>query len=203
MDQGLVTDLKINAVILNHPDDDKRVVSKMKYDEELKVIIQNKKRNKFICNLAISQKHNTLILFNYVDKHGKVLLELFKSITHDKLVYFISGDTPVQEREEIRRLTEQNNNVIILASAGTFSTGINVKNLSNVIFAHPYKSKIKNLQSIGRVLRKGGSDQSILYDIADDYSWRSKDNTTLKHLKERLKIYEKEQFNYKVRILNV
>jgi superfamily II DNA or RNA helicase len=111
MDQGLVTSLKINAVILDHPKDDKKLVSKMKYSDEIGVIVQNRKRNKFICNLAISQKHNTLILFNYVDKHGKVLLELFKNMSHQKQVFFISGETPVQEREEIRRLTENSGKI--------------------------------------------------------------------------------------------
>ena len=97
----------------------------------------------------------------------------------------------------VREITERENNAIIVASYGTFSTGINIRNLHNVIFASPSKSRIRNLQSIGRVLRKGSNKfKATLYDIADDCSTTTKRNYTLNHLIERIKIYNEESFNY-------
>ena len=90
-------------------------------------------------------------------------------------------------------------NAIIVASYGTFSTGINIKNLHNVVFASPSKSRIRNLQSIGRVLRTSESKtEAILYDIADDTTFKSKKNYTLNHLVERIRIYNEEKFNYEI-----
>ena len=87
-----------------------------------------------------------------------------------------------------------------MASYGTFSTGINIKNLHNVIFASPSKSRVRNLQSIGRVLRKGENKaQAVLYDIADNCSRGSKSNYTLRHLAARIKIYQEESFNYEIK----
>ena len=104
-----------------------------------------------------------------------------------------------QERELIREITENEKNAIIVASYGTFSTGINIKRLHNVIFASPSKSRIRNLQSIGRVLRKGRlKSKAILYDIADDCTCNSKRNYTLNHFIERIKIYNEENFNYEI-----
>ena len=98
-----------------------------------------------------------------------------------------------------RETAERENNAIIVASYGVFSTGINIKMLHNVIFASPSKSRIRNLQSIGRVLRKGkNKDKAKLYDIADDCTYNSRKNYTLNHLIERIKIYNEENFNYEI-----
>ena len=138
------------------------------------------------------------MLFNYVEKHGLPLHELINNYT-DKSVYLVHGGVETEDREEIRWLTERSNNSIIVASLGTFSTGINIKNLHNVIFASPSKSRIRNLQSIGRVLRKGeNKSKATLYDIADDISTDTGKNYTLRHLYERIKIYNEENFNYEI-----
>lgn len=93
---------------------------------------------------------------------------------------------------------------IIIASYGTFSTGINIRNLHNVIFASPSKSRIRNLQSIGRGLRKSSTKESaVLFDIADNMSWKQKKNFTLLHFMERVKIYNQEQFKYKIYEVNL
>jgi len=114
-------------------------------------------------------------------------------------VFFVHGGVPTEDREKIREITEQQDNAIIVASYGTFSTGINIKRLHNVIFASPSKSRIRNLQSIGRVLRKGnGKVKATLYDIADDISYKSRKNYTLNHLIERIKVYNEENFNYDI-----
>ena len=145
-------------------------------------------------------KGNTLILFSRVEGHGRVLFDLINNnILEQRQTFFVHGGVDAEDRENVREITERENNAIIVASYGTFSTGINIKNLHNVIFASPSKSRIRNLQSIGRVLRKGDSKtQAVLYDIADDITHLSRRNYTLNHLIERIKIYNEEKFNYEI-----
>ena len=168
------------------------------YHAEMEYIVNNKKRNNLIKNLICDIEGNTLVLFNYVEKHGMPLFDLINTaIGEDRKVFFVHGSTDVDDREEVRFITEQESNAVIIASYGTFSTGINIKKLHNIIFASPSKSRVRNLQSIGRVLRKGeGKDIATLYDIADDISSKSRQNYTLNHLVERIKIYEEENFKY-------
>ena len=148
--------------------------------------------------LAKDLRGNTLVLFNYVERHGIPLYDLLNSNVTQP-VHLVHGGVDTEDREEIRELTEVSDNSIIVASYGTFSTGINIKNLHNVIFASPSKSRVRNLQSIGRVLRKGeNKSQATLYDIADDISKNSFRNYTLKHLIERVKVYNEEQFDYEI-----
>jgi superfamily II DNA or RNA helicase len=148
---------------------------------------------------------NTLVLFNYVEKHGEPLFELINTtVNNDRKVFFVHGSVDTDDREEVRKITEQESNAVIIASYGTFSTGINIKRLHNIIFASPSKSRIRNLQSIGRVLRKGeGKEIATLYDIADDVSSRTKQNYTLRHLQERIKIYQEENFKYEIIKVNL
>jgi len=163
-------------------------------------IVRYEKRNKFIRNLALSLKGNTLLLFQYVDKHGKVLHEdISDKAQEGRKVFFVSGSTDADTREDIRKITESETDAIIVASFGTFSTGINIRNLHNIIFASPTKSRIRNLQSIGRGLRLGDNkEQAVLFDIVDDFHYKSKKNFTLEHFVERMKIYNEEKFQYKI-----
>ncbi len=138
------------------------------------------------------------MLFQYVEKHGKELMRLIDAEKKNRKVFFVYGNTDVEVREEVRAITEKESDAIIVASYGTFSTGINIRNLHNVIFASPSKSRVRNLQSIGRVLRKGENKESAtLFDIADDFRVGKQVNFTLKHFIERVKIYEEEKFKYK------
>ena len=162
--------------------------------------MDRKKRNRFICNLALDLKGNTLILFARVEAHGQPLYEMINNKKIDnRNVFFIHGGVDTEDREKVRAITEKESNAIIVASYGTFSTGISIKNLHNIIFASPSKSRIRNLQSIGRVLRKGDKKvKATLYDIADDIRYKSRKNYTLNHLIERIKIYNEENFNYDI-----
>jgi superfamily II DNA or RNA helicase len=195
IDKGYLSNLKINILLLQH--DSYQFES---YQEELDYICRDEKRNKYIKNLAINQEGNTLILFAMVEKHGKILHEIINSHTdNERKVFFVYGGVDAEERELIREITEKENNAIIVASYGTFSTGINIRNLHNVIFASPSKSRIRNLQSIGRVLRKGeNKTKAKLFDIADDFSKGDKKNYTLNHLIERIKTYSEENFEYEI-----
>ena len=198
MEKGYIANLDIYCLVLKHLP--KRFDC---YEDEVQYLIGNENRNKYIKNLAISLKGNTLILFSRVEDHGEILFNLINN-TSDRKVFFIYGGVDVKEREKIREIVETENNAIIVASYGTMSTGINIKNLSNVIFASPSKSRIRNLQSIGRVLRKSKhKNKAVLYDISDDCTINSHKNYTLNHFIERVKIYNDEDFNYEIVSVNL
>jgi superfamily II DNA or RNA helicase len=195
MKKGHVAKLDINVLLLKHKAQKFEV-----FEDEVQYIINHDQRNKFIRNLALDLKGNTLILYARVEGHGRVIYDMINSnVLEQREVFFVHGGVAAEEREKVREITETQNNAIIIASYGTFSTGINIKNLHNVIFASPSKSRIRNLQSIGRVLRKGNNKtKATLYDIADDISYKSRRNYTLNHLVERIKIYNEENFNYDI-----
>ena len=200
IDKGHLSKLQIRVLILKHTDQKFDT-----YEDELQYIISHVKRNKFIKNLALDLKGNSLILFSRVATHGQILFDsINSSVQNNRKVFYVHGGVEAQERERIREITEQERDAIIVASYGTFSTGINIKNLHNVIFASPSKSRIRNLQSIGRVLRTGDNKKkAVLYDIADDISYKSRKNYTLNHLVERVKIYNEEKFNYEIIQINL
>jgi superfamily II DNA or RNA helicase len=204
MDQKHLAELSIKALVLKYPDEIRKLVSTYDYQAEMDFLTKSSIRNKFIQNLALSLQGNTLLLFQYVEKHGKVLYDMLAKEAIDRNVFFISGDVSGEKREEIRKIIETETNAIIVASYGTSSTGINIKNLSNVIFASPSKSRVRNLQSIGRGLRTSETKTSAtLYDIADNLSWKSKKNYTLLHFLERVRMYNGEKFKYKVYNINL
>jgi superfamily II DNA or RNA helicase len=203
IDDKKLAQLDINVILLKYKDEYCRAIKSMKYPQEIDFIVDYEPRNNFITNLALDQDGNTLILFQYVKKHGKPLYKMVQEKTQDqsgeRKIFYVSGETDVDTREEIRAITEKENNAIIVASLGTFSTGINIKRLHNIIFASPSKSQIRVLQSIGRGLRKTEDGiNTIIYDIADDLHWKNRKNYTLKHAGDRIAIYSKEKFNYKI-----
>lgn len=200
MKKNLLSQLSIVCVQLQYPEIICKEIKKVKYVDEINFLIQHKKRNSFIANLAIAQKDNTLILFQFVEKHGKLIYEeiLRKLEGSDRKVFFIHGKIDSLVREEIRKITETEKDAILVASSGVFSTGINIKNLENIIFASSTKSKIKTLQSIGRSLRIGRSSHAVLYDIVDDLCHKNHKNYAMKHFIERLRFYNNEKFKYKI-----
>ena len=195
MKKGHLATLDINVLLLKHSPNKFET-----FEDEIQYIITHNRRNNFIRNLALDLKGNTLILFARVEGHGEPLYNLINSNSIiDRHVFFVHGGVATEDREKVREITESEDNAIIVASYGTFSTGINIKNLHNIIFASPSKSRIRNLQSIGRVLRKGDKKvKATLYDIADDIRYKSRKNYTLNHLIERIKIYNEENFNYDI-----
>ena len=205
IDKGQLADFEIKCLNLKYPPDICKQVEGMNFQEEMDFLVRNSARNKFISNLALDQKGNTLILFQYVDKHGKVLYDIIKDKTKDqpnRKVFFVFGGTEATDREAVRHITEKENDAIIVASYGVFSTGVNIRHLHNIVFASPSKSKIRNLQSIGRGLRLGeNKEKAVLYDISDDLRIGDYVNYTMNHYAERIKIYHLEKFKlstYKV-----
>ena len=194
-----LADLKIFCLILQHDKQSREFLFGKTYQEEMDYLCASKSRNNYIKNLCVGLQGNTLCLFQYVEKHGKVLEELIRLKDPERKVFFVYGGVNADEREEIRAITEKSDSAIIVASYGTFSTGINIRNLHNIVFSSPSKSRIRNLQSIGRGLRLGDNKtNATLYDIADDVSYGEKENYTLQHFRERINIYNEESFDYEI-----
>ena len=193
-----LADFRIKCLILKYPENVCKESKKWDYQTELDYIVSNSKRNEFIKNLVMSLNGNTLILFQLVERHGKKLYDLIKENAKNRHVFFVFGGTDVDIRESVRAITEKESNAIIVASYGVYSVGVNIRNLHNIVFASPSKSRIRNLQSIGRGLRLGDNkEEAILFDIVDDFRTGKSTNYTLKHFLERVKIYDEEKFNYK------
>ena len=202
MEKKTLAKLKIKCIVLQYPDKDKKFMKDQSYQDEVDLLVRDERRNKFIVNLTNHLKGNTLVLFQFVEKHGAVLYDMMKDL--DRKVFYVHGGTDTETRENIREITEKEKNAIIVASYGTFSTGINIRNLHNVVFSSPSKSRIRVLQSIGRGLRTTNDKTgATLLDIADDLTWKSKQNFTLRHFMERINIYNEEEFDYEIKNLPI
>jgi superfamily II DNA or RNA helicase len=199
MEKKVVADFEIKCLLLKHNDSICQAAKNFTYQQEIEYLVLNESRNTFISNLAISLNGNTLVLYQYVDKHGAILHSMINKPDADRKVFFVHGGVEGEDRENIRQIVETETNAIIVASYGTFSTGINIRNLHNIIFASPSKSRVRNLQSIGRGLRISDTKtNATLFDIADDLRHKKHENYTLKHFSERIKIYSEEKFDFKI-----
>ena len=197
MDNKTLAKLNIDCIVLKHTEEECKRIRKYTYAEELNYIVSHKKRNRFIENLCKTIKGNTLVLFQLVDKHGVLLYNELKKL--DKKVFFVYGKTTTETREKIRKIVEKEKSSLIIASYGTFSTGINIRNINNVVFASPSKSRVRVLQSIGRGLRQSETKTSVkLFDVSDNITYKSRQNFTYRHFNERLNIYKQENFNYEI-----
>ncbi len=197
MDQGYVSKLKIKCIVLKYPEEVRKAIRGKTYQEEIDFIANHEGRLKFIKNLTLSLKGNKLVFFKVID-HGK---RLYDALTADNPhnVFYVDGGVSGDRREEIRKAVEEEHNCTLLGSLGTMSTGVNLKRLHHMIAASPSKSKIKVLQSIGRMLRQHETkDEAVLYDIIDDLSVGKRQNYTLTHFIERTKIYDAEGFDYSI-----
>lgn len=204
IDDKTLANLKIDCIILKYPDEDRQIVKDFEYAAELEYIVTKAERNTFVCDLVGHLSGNTLVLFQFVEKHGKILYDIIHDKYKDRKVFFVYGGVATDTREEIREIVENEKDAVIVASYGTFSTGINIRNINNIVFASPSKSKIRVLQSLGRGLRQQGGNKTMrLYDISDDLSLDSKLNFTLRHFKERLNIYNDQKFDYEIRRINL
>ena len=202
MDKKTLAKLVIKCIVLQYPEIDCKFMKTQKFQDEVDLIVRDERRNNFIVNLTKHLKGNTLVLIQFVEKHGAVLYDMMKDL--NRKVFYVHGGTDAQTRENIREITEKEKNAIIIASYGTFSTGINIRNLHNIMFASPSKSRIRVLQSVGRGLRKGNTKSSVVvYDIADDLTYKSRQNFTLRHFMERINIYNEEEFDYEIKNLNI
>ena len=201
-DQKYLSPLKIEILILKYEKEYIKSLGKMTYQEEVIWMINNDKRNNIIANLAINLKGNTIVLFHR-KSHGKDLFNKISGKNSKKDVYFIEGATVGEEREAIRNIVNQGDNKILVASYGTMSVGSDIVNLYNVIFAFSFKGSIRNIQSIGRVLRPVEGKVATLYDIVDDLSTGKRRNYSVQHFQERMKIYNEQEFAFKVHQIEI
>jgi superfamily II DNA or RNA helicase len=198
IDRGILSPLTVRCISLNYSDAERKIVQKLDYQNEIRYLVTHQQRNDWLIHLALSQKKNTLLLFNLVEDHGLKLFERAQSLAseYNKQVYLIVGDIGVDQRESIRQTMETHDNVVLFASFGTMSVGVNIKNLHNLILAHPFKAKIRTLQSIGRTLRKLTSDKhSTIIDIIDNLCIAKHQNIVYKHGLQRMKLYDSECFD--------
>jgi superfamily II DNA or RNA helicase len=182
-------------------------LSKNSYDRqrlfslEQNFINQDEKRLNFICQIIKKSTNNSLVLFHKID-YGEKLYQKLKEVT-DKKIYYVDGGVSPELREEFKSRMEKNNDVIIVASYGTFSTGISIKNIHNVYFTESFKSEVIIRQSIGRGLRKHHAKEVVkIYDFIDDLRFKDESidwtNYTFRHGIERRRIYKEENFPFEV-----
>ena len=190
-------------MVLQYSRQDCISVSRMKYHDEIDWIVRNPKRNRMLTSLAMKCKGNTLLLFQFVEKHGEVLFDLIKEAAGDaRQVFFVSGRVGAEIRERVRKLCEKFSDCIIVASVGVFSTGTSIRNLHNVVLCSPSKSRVRNLQSIGRSLRLAvGKMKANVFDVVDDLKYNGKANYALKHFFKRVSYYIEEDFDYRVKVI--
>lgn len=212
MAEGKVANLKIKVGVINHseadrkflrsaprPDDDgKTKRKKASYKEEIDFICSHSKRNLMIMRLAHKLSGNTIIMINE-SEHGENLHKWLQNALPDRPVYLFTGAVDPTQRDEISKIMETESNAIIVGSLGVLSTGISIKRLHNLITARPIKSKVKVLQSIGRLLRlsKFGNDVT-LYDIVDDFTIGAYTNYTYEHGQIRIGYYNQQKFDVEV-----
>ncbi len=198
IDDGYLSHLKIRCVVLKYTEAEAKAMYKANYQDEITFINTHVARNNFIKRLVLSKelKGNTLLLFQRIEQHGIPLHEAIKAETSIP-VYYVSGMIEGEEREEIRKIVNTHKDSITVASVGTFSKGVNIPNINNIVVASPTKSQVRVLQSIGRGLRKTETKtECVVYDIADDLSRGAWKNYTLKHFISRVTMYIKEEFPY-------
>lgn len=194
MDSGHVSDLDIKIIQFTYSDEICK--TKRTYEEEYSFIISNRRRNEFIINLALSLPDTTLVLFRIIE-HGKELMKMLEN--KGRTVHLIYGAVDAELREEVRKKANEEAGSIILASVGTFSEGINIPNLHNIISTSPTKSRVKVMQTIGRGIRKTETKTNCtFFDLGDDLHWKNRKNYTLIHLLERIKLYHSEKFQFKI-----
>jgi superfamily II DNA or RNA helicase len=199
IDRGLGAKLNVVSIMLNHGEKSFGDT----YQDEIEYLMKHPKRNQFIVRLASKCDGNVIVLYRFVAKHGEIL---YNSIVHecpDRKVFFVDKNTSAIDRDSIRAYCEQYNNAIIVASFKTFEKGVNIKNLSYGIFAHPTKSNTGVLQSLGRLMRKHKDKISTFYDIGDKFQSRYNGVTgtsgiTHTHFKIRQKMYETEKHTVKM-----
>ena len=175
-----------------------RYESKDVYKFESNYVIQSPGRLAFICNIISRVKGNSLVLFHRIE-HGKKIYEKLRQES-DKNVYYVDGNTDKDIREEYKKKMEAGAEVVIVASYGTFSTGISINKIHNIFFTESFKSEVIIRQSIGRGLRKHKSKTAVnIIDFVDDLSSPDWDNYLIRHSKARQKIYREQKFPFEVK----
>ena len=177
-----------------------RYDSKDVFSLEQNYVINSPGRINFVTKVIAKIPKNSLVLFHRIE-HGKKLYEMLRQRS-DKKVYYVDGGTNTDIREEYKAKMEAGDDVVIIASYGTFSTGISIKKIHNIFFTESFKSEVIIRQSIGRGLRQHESKESVnIIDFVDDLRWDEWQNYLYRHAKARKKIYKQEKFKFEVKIV--
>ena len=204
-DEGTLSKMRIFMITLKHNKDAVKSFyntiynethKKPSYAEEVEYLCDDSRRQKFVRNLACACKGVTMVLFNR-KKQGIDLFNMIKEKVGDtRAVFHIDGEVDAETREKIRQEILEKNDAILIFSVGTSATGINIPSIANVILC-PSKSRIRNLQSIGRGLRLSkGKDVATIFDIVDDFSsYRRIKSYSVKHGMERYSLYQEQGFD--------
>ena len=206
--QGHIAKCAVKIIQMNYASETQRQafqeLAQNKYDRkdvfslEQNFIINNEPRLNFIANVISRVPRNSLVLFHRIE-HGKKLYEKLRQESN-KRVFYVDGGTDTDIREEYKKKMEAGDEVVIVASFGTFSTGISIKKIHNIFFTESFKSEVIIRQSIGRGLRQHKSkDKVLIVDFVDDIRTDEWDNYLFKHGKVRQSIYKQEQFSYSIK----
>lgn len=198
VDMGYATELDVKVVFLEYNDIDRKYIRssavKKNWNLEMDFINESSGKLQFITKLVMSKlkKNENTIVFFKRRKFGKLLYDTLSQLSEK--VFYVDGDVNGIKREGIRNFMETENGLILVASYGTFSTGINIKLIHNGLFAeNPGKSDITLIQSLGRFLRQhANKTKANIYDIVDDFTYKTYENFAYRHFKERLLTYRNE-----------
>ncbi len=204
MDRGIVSNLVIRVIVLDYGDEDRQAASGMAYHDEMMFLTRHEKRNRILVELAAALKQNVLLMFFYVDDHGKILYRVAEELASHKTLHYVDGKVEAEAREKIRAAYELSDDNLGIVSYKTFSTGITISNLMHIILGSPSKSRVRNLQTIGRGLGlHENKNKLIAYDFVDDLRHQGVANYTLKHFEERLVIYYQQGFEVEIHRVKV
>jgi superfamily II DNA or RNA helicase len=170
------------------------------YNLERKLVISNKARLNYIVDFINKTSKNSLVLFQSVkDEYGRNIWNGIRETNATKEAFYVDGDTNEQLREEYKSRMETGENKVLIATYGTFSTGISINNLHNIFLVESYKSEVLIKQSLGRGMRKmEGKEKVNIIDFVDDFSTAGYKNYLMKHSEARISIYRNENFDYKI-----
>jgi len=167
---------------------------------ERKLVVSSDKRLNYIVDFVAKTSKNSLVLFQSVgDGYGKRIYDILREIQAEKEIYYVDGDTDPQQRDYFKNKMEEGVNKVMVASFGTLSTGVSMKNIHNIFLTESYKSEVLIKQSLGRGMRLyEGKEKVNIIDFVDDFSCEGSDNYLMKHSNERIEIYKREKFEYKI-----
>lgn len=199
-EQGYIANPKINCLVLDHDDVTRKAGVGLEYRDELKLLQSSIPRQQFLMKLISHLEGNVLCLYQAIENHLIPMHELMVEQFGKEFVHKIHGSIKTDAREDIRRIFDSQKNAKLNASYQTCQQGINIINIDHIVLCDPTKSQIRLLQSMGRGLRRSETKTEVtIWDIADNLKWkRYKTNHTLNHMKERVKIYNREQFDYEL-----
>jgi superfamily II DNA or RNA helicase len=181
-DKGVLAQCHVNVVQLID------TVAHSNYQEELKYLVNNQARIKYMASLLnkVKTSGNTLILVDRISA-GEALAELIPDST------FISGAIKVKERKETYDTIREGTNEVIIATYGVAAVGLNIPRIFNLVLLEPGKSFVRVIQSIGRGVRKAKDKDFVqIWDITSTCKFAKR------HLTQRKKFYKEAQYPFTI-----